>query len=188
MITIKQGFIKFCSTKLPRVHKSYVLIIKPTRCTNFSNLFYPKNKFQKLVHIVGFIIRIYHDTRSPESQSHMCFINQMYSEKLRKIRINIKFLCLHPKSVIFQTAVSLMCCVFRFSRFQFGRLTYKLFIRVSQNFFRRIKKKNMKRVYCNKSNNFHVLCRMFYHLKMESRPLYLKTQSVPRCKHFSSRL
>ena len=27
---------------------------------------YPKNKFQKLVHLVGFIIRIYHDARSPE--------------------------------------------------------------------------------------------------------------------------
>ena len=28
--------------------------------------FYPKNKFEKLVHLVGFIIRIYHDARSPE--------------------------------------------------------------------------------------------------------------------------
>ena len=25
-------------------------------------------------------------------------------------------------------------------------------------------------------------------VKMKRRPLYLKTQSVPRCKHFSSRL
>jgi len=30
--------------------------------------FYPKNKFEKLVHLVGFIIWIYHDARSPESQ------------------------------------------------------------------------------------------------------------------------
>jgi hypothetical protein len=37
-----------------------ILIIKPTRCTNFSN------KFEKLVHLVGFSIRIYHDARSPE--------------------------------------------------------------------------------------------------------------------------
>jgi len=29
-------------------------------------LFYSKNKFEKLVHLVGFIIRIYHDARSPE--------------------------------------------------------------------------------------------------------------------------
>jgi len=30
--------------------------------------FYSKNKFEKLVHLVGFIIRIYHDTRSAERQ------------------------------------------------------------------------------------------------------------------------
>jgi hypothetical protein len=28
--------------------------------------FYSKNKFEKLVHLVGFIVRIYHDARSPE--------------------------------------------------------------------------------------------------------------------------
>jgi len=31
---------------------------------------YSKNKFQKLVHFVGFIIRIYHDARSSECQSY----------------------------------------------------------------------------------------------------------------------
>ena len=30
--------------------------------------FYSKNKFEKLVHLVGFIIRVYHDARSPERQ------------------------------------------------------------------------------------------------------------------------
>ena len=30
--------------------------------------FYSKNKFEKLVHVVGFIIRIYHDARSAECQ------------------------------------------------------------------------------------------------------------------------
>ena len=30
--------------------------------------FYYKNKFEKLVHLVGFIIRIYHDARSSECQ------------------------------------------------------------------------------------------------------------------------
>jgi len=30
--------------------------------------FYSKNKFEKLVHLVGFIIKIYHDARSPERQ------------------------------------------------------------------------------------------------------------------------
>ena len=31
--------------------------------------FYSKNKIEKLVHLVGFIIRIYHDARSPELQA-----------------------------------------------------------------------------------------------------------------------
>jgi hypothetical protein len=31
--------------------------------------FYYKNKFEKLVHLVGFIIRIFHDARSPELQT-----------------------------------------------------------------------------------------------------------------------
>ena len=30
--------------------------------------FYSKNKFEILVHLVGFIIRIYHDARSPKPQ------------------------------------------------------------------------------------------------------------------------
>jgi len=29
---------------------------------------YSKNKFEKLVHLVDFIINIYHDARSPERQ------------------------------------------------------------------------------------------------------------------------
>ena len=34
--------------------------------------FYSKNKFGKLVHLVGFIIRIYHDARTPERQIKIC--------------------------------------------------------------------------------------------------------------------
>ena len=30
--------------------------------------FYSKNKFEKLVHLFGFIIRLFHDARSPERQ------------------------------------------------------------------------------------------------------------------------
>ena len=33
--------------------------------------FYSKNKFEKLVHLVGFVIRIYHDARSPERQINL---------------------------------------------------------------------------------------------------------------------
>jgi len=36
--------------------------------------FYSKNKFQKLVHLVTFIIRIYHDARSPERQIRLASI------------------------------------------------------------------------------------------------------------------
>ena len=34
--------------------------------------FYSKNKFEKLVYLVGFIIGIYHDARSPERQKCVC--------------------------------------------------------------------------------------------------------------------
>ena len=33
--------------------------------------FYSKGKFEKLVHLVGFITRIYHDARSPERHIHL---------------------------------------------------------------------------------------------------------------------
>ena len=32
--------------------------------------FYPKNKFEKFLHLVGFIVRICHEARSPERQIH----------------------------------------------------------------------------------------------------------------------
>jgi len=35
---------------------------------------------------------------------------------------------------------------------------------------------------------FYPLLKIFNPLKTKRRLLYLKTQSVPRCKHFSSRL
>ena len=46
--------------------------------------FYSKNKFEKLVHLVGFIIRIYHDARSSEHQIKMIFFKdntQPYKDK-----------------------------------------------------------------------------------------------------------
>ena len=33
---------------------------------------YSKNKFEKLVHLIGFIVGIYHDARSPERQITAC--------------------------------------------------------------------------------------------------------------------
>jgi len=37
--------------------------------------FYSKNKFEKLVCLVGFIIRIYHDARSAERQIHLLYVD-----------------------------------------------------------------------------------------------------------------
>ena len=54
--------------------------------------FYSKNKFEKLVHLVGFIIRIYHEARSPERQiysltQHLGFLRcRKLAEKLTEVR------------------------------------------------------------------------------------------------------
>jgi len=40
-------------------------------------LFYSKNTYKKLVHLVGCVIRIYHDARSPERQKKFIIINIM---------------------------------------------------------------------------------------------------------------
>jgi len=37
-----------------------------SNCPKHVEEFYSKNKFEKLVHLVGFIMRIYHDAQSPE--------------------------------------------------------------------------------------------------------------------------
>jgi len=40
--------------------------------------FYSKNKSEKLVHLVGFVIRIYHDARSPERQIDQIQLHAAY--------------------------------------------------------------------------------------------------------------
>ena len=51
--------------------------------TNIKVEFYFK-KMEKLVHLVGFIIRIYHDAQSPERQMHNLFL--VYFVKLYMFR------------------------------------------------------------------------------------------------------
>jgi len=46
--------------------------------------FYSKNKFEKLVHLVGFIIRIYQDARSSECQIRLPLYNFTHLYKERK--------------------------------------------------------------------------------------------------------
>ena len=50
--------------------------------------FYSKNKFDKLVHLVGFIIRFYHDARSSERQIGQIslFLYFMYSSYLQVVK------------------------------------------------------------------------------------------------------
>jgi hypothetical protein len=125
----------------PEIHQAahYILTIKPTRCSNFSNLFWNKtlhgsdstsvhhqefftvhtamvyviqvcwqlasrirtelsktrtvlfqNKFEKLMHLVGSIIRIYQDARSSECQNgptiYQSGINQQHSALIQEVR------------------------------------------------------------------------------------------------------
>ena len=68
---------RVCSEKLLMMDKGTVRNIQS---------FIPKNKFEKLVHLVGFIIRIYHDARPPERQ-HCYFkcITFEHSPPLRSV-------------------------------------------------------------------------------------------------------
>jgi hypothetical protein len=47
--------------------------------------FYSKNKFQKLVHLVGFIIRVYHDAGSSECQIFWYFEGTLYDTSLHRV-------------------------------------------------------------------------------------------------------
>jgi len=90
---------------------NYILIIKPTRCTNFSSCqqtsmtytlvclqwktpgheqrncqkhveFYSKNKFEKLAHLISFITKIYLDAQSPEHQMLLIIIYSFFSVEI----------------------------------------------------------------------------------------------------------
>jgi len=52
------------------VYSEKLLMMDRTNCTKHVE-FYSKNKLEKLVHLVGFIVRIYHDTRSPDRQNFL---------------------------------------------------------------------------------------------------------------------
>jgi len=54
---------------------------------NFPKLveFYSQNKFEKLVHLVGFSIRIYHDARSPERQISNTYLLTPWRRVLEKV-------------------------------------------------------------------------------------------------------
>jgi len=89
--TVPLSIIRSFSLYTQQLHMSYRFVDslravsgrKPTRCTNLRNCpkhaeFYSNNKYEKLVHLVGFIIIIYHDVRSLERQIHITPWNTMY--------------------------------------------------------------------------------------------------------------
>ena len=47
--------------------------------------FYSKNKFEKLVHLVGFIIRIYHDALSLERQTLSLLLGLHKQDYIKKL-------------------------------------------------------------------------------------------------------
>ena len=60
--------------------------------------FYSKNKFEKLMHLVGFIIRIYHDARSAERQVGIGYPSWSCSQAVGKPVWHIPFLCVQWKT------------------------------------------------------------------------------------------
>jgi len=73
--------------------------------------FYSKNKFEKLVHLVGFIIRIYHDARSPEHQNFRKWFT-IKTNSTSQIKTNSSctlfciFCCLFVLELVFYFGVS----------------------------------------------------------------------------------
>ena len=47
--------------------------------------FYSQNKFEKLVHLVGFIIRIYHDAPSPERQIGCNLSDSLFLQNINSV-------------------------------------------------------------------------------------------------------
>ena len=108
----------------------FILIIKPTRCIKTPvdgqrNCpkhveFYSKNKFEILRHLVGFIIRIYHDSRSRERQRLKYLYNAYRSTKYlvkEQMQAIIAFQLQHPtvsycwKIHVRQQHKGMHCCV-----------------------------------------------------------------------------
>ena len=65
--TVPLSIIKSFSLYIQQWYMSYRLAVSKPVCPKHVE-FYSKNKFKKLMHLVGFIIRIYYDARSPERQ------------------------------------------------------------------------------------------------------------------------
>ena len=87
------------------VYSEKLLTVKRGTVRNMQN-FIPKikNKFEKLVHVVAFIIIIYHDVQSPERQTRVClytvtqhsptthiYLRILLSDTLRHFNVSLFF-------------------------------------------------------------------------------------------------
>ena len=74
--------------------------------------FYAKNKFEKLVHLVWFIIRIYHDARSPERQIQFSelYLRQLtlQEETVQRLQATVISYTFHC-ALYFRTALQYWC-------------------------------------------------------------------------------
>jgi len=73
--------------------------------------FYSKNKFEKLVHLVGFIIRIYHNARSPERQNFKKWFtiktnSNSQTKTISNFAFSCVFCCLFVLELVFYFGVS----------------------------------------------------------------------------------
>jgi hypothetical protein len=55
--------------------------------------FHSKNKFEKLVHLVGFIVRIYHDAQSHERQKSKTKLTTLICDRIRVKKSLFNILC-----------------------------------------------------------------------------------------------
>ena len=85
------------------VYNEKLLIMDRGTVRNIQS-FVPKNKFEKLVHLVGFIIRIYHNARSPERQTSLLsfcnihiFSNDIYTQPV--VTVWKRCLCWGPTKI-----------------------------------------------------------------------------------------
>ena len=60
--------------------------------------FYSKNSFEKLVHLVGFIIRISHDARSPDRQMLQEIYQQLEVSPQKRMSLLVLFLFLNKSA------------------------------------------------------------------------------------------
>ena len=96
------------------VYNARLLMMDRETVRNMQEL-YSKNKFEKLVHLVGFIVRIYHDARSSECQmrANLLVSTFYYSQNIFNHYSTMVTLCTAVRNIKFN-ACSLHSAFIRF--------------------------------------------------------------------------